>query len=239
MRADGAGTAGIDADGCADAVVWRAMPVAVQGRSVPLYWQTQRPAIEAGPTAQRSGIPITIGGFRFLPASGTFQYAQVTQSRFLLFFSRKSTTQVQVAYNSVDDTPYDVPILFVLGRAQIQGIPIEHEDTGAQTNSSIAFSVGEISNYVWLLANNTLVNIARDTDAAFWRRRRNGDPPDGRSALRGQLSHIRGSPICRHHAPVRCVNSVDDAPAVVAVIMGLVVDYFDGGGAWHGFGVDG
>lgn len=174
------------------------------------------------------------GGFRFMPMSGTYQYKQVTESRFLLFFSRKKTTTVTAAFGSVDDTPYDVPIPIALGRVQLQAIPIEHVDDGPETKSLEAFCVGEVDQFVFCLANNTLINIADDADLHF-------------GAEGGVDSHQMVDPRFPNSYPYTLlayigltlpsdVTAVDNAPDITAVIMGKVIDFFDASGAWSHFG---
>lgn len=167
------------------------------------------------------------GGFRFMPATGTYQYTQVTQSRFLLFFTRKKRTTVTVSFSSLDDTPYDVPIPIVLGRAQVQGIPIEHADEGTVAFSLMAFCVGKVAWFTYMLANNSTVDILSQ------------DQHFGELGGTGSQTADAFLPSYPYnllaYVGVRipsAVNSTDPAPNVSSVIGGLVVDLFDSAGAW-------
>ncbi len=168
------------------------------------------------------------GGFRFMPATGTYQYTEVTQSRFLLFFTRKKKSTVTVAFNSLDDTPYDVPIPIVLGRAQVQGIAIEHEDAGVNEFALIAFCVGRNYFFTYVLANNTSVDNTASGSRHYGELGGTGSqvadtflPSYPYSLLAYMGIRIPSS-----------VGSTDPAPSVTAVVGGLYVDIFDFTGAF-------
>lgn len=164
------------------------------------------------------------GGFRFFPHSGTYQYQTVTQERFLLFFSRKKVQTVSATFNSLDDTPYDVPIPIVLGRVQLQAIPMAHEDVGPEVHLLAAFCVGKIYFFTYILANNAqIVPIAhagehygelggtgqQTVDSLF--------PSGYEYNLLAYIGIVVPSE----------VSTVDPAPAITAVVGGCEVDIYD------------
>ncbi len=171
------------------------------------------------------------GGFRFQPHSGTFQTQEVTRERFLLFFSRKKVKSVSVAFNSIDDTPYNVPIPIVLGRTQMQGIVIEHEDVGAVTFSLVAFCVGPIAFFQYVLANNSVFVGTAGLDRHY-------------GELGGVGSQVPDTFIASYpynlvaYCGVRIpsdVSTVDPAPAITAVVAGSMVNKYDFTGTFNEF----
>lgn len=170
------------------------------------------------------------GGFRFMPVTGTYQYKEVTQSRFLLFFSRKKTSTITVSYSSLDDTPYDVPIPIVLGRALLQGIPLEHADEDSMTfgpylAALVAFCVGPIGWFEFFTANNvTITGVEGHL----------GDLGGTGSQLPDTILPSYPYSLLAYLgvAIPSTVGADDPAPSVTAMIGGLLVDQFDGTGAW-------
>ena len=171
------------------------------------------------------------GGFRFMPASGTFQTQQVTRERFLLFFSRKKTQNITVAFNSLDDTPYDVPIPMVLGRTQVQGIPIEHQDVGAVVFSLVAFCVGPMDFYTYVLANTAQLVGIDSLSEHFGEL--GGTGAQTVDAFLGTYEYnLLG--YCGIRVPSD-VSVVDPAPAITAVIGGSHVNKYDNTGTLNQF----
>jgi hypothetical protein len=166
------------------------------------------------------------GGFRFMPHSGAFQYKDVEQKRFLLFFKRKSTKLVTQAFSSSDDTPYDVPIPIVLGRAQMNAIPIQHVDAGAELKVLAAFCAGAIKDVTYLRANEQLV-----TDYTIHRGELGGtgnQTTDARfpTAYPYNLLAYAGLTVPSD------VKAEDAAPSVTGVVRGALVDQYNTSGGF-------
>lgn len=168
------------------------------------------------------------GGFRFVPHGGTYQYTEVEKKRFLLLFSRKSKKTVTATFNAVDDTPYDVPIPIILGRAQIAGIPIQHADEGGVTKVLAAFSVGTISEMKYVRANGELVaDWTQHLGQVGGTASQLTDPRFPNAYPYNRVAYV-GVTIPSD------VRAEDPAPVVDAVILGSIVDLYDAGGNWSG-----
>lgn len=168
------------------------------------------------------------GGFRFVPHGGTYQYTEVEKKRFLLLFSRKSKKTVTATFNAVDDTPYDVPIPIILGRAQIAGIPIQHADEGGVTKVLAAFCVGTISEMKYVRANGELVaDWTQHLGQVGGTASQLTDPRFPNAYPYNRVAYV-GVTIPSD------VRAVDPAPVVDAVILGSIVDLYDSAGNWSG-----
>ena len=99
-------------------------------------------------------------GFRFMPHIGSLQYQEVDKGRYLLLQNRKAKNAITVNFATVDDTPYDVPVPICIGRVQIAGLVIQHEDIGAVTKALAVFCVGPIAQIIYIQANQSLVGDA-------------------------------------------------------------------------------
>ena len=150
--------------------------------------------------------------------------------QFLLLFSRKKTKNISVNYTSIDDTPYDVPLPIVLGRAQLAGIPIQHADEGGELKVLAAFCVGTISSFQYCRANGELV--------ADWTGHHG---QDGGTA--SQLVDARFPASYPYHRVAYVgvtlpsdVQTVDSAPSIDAVVIGSLVDFYNAAGQYAGFG---
>jgi hypothetical protein len=166
------------------------------------------------------------GGFRFMPHTGAFQYKDVEQKRFLLFFKRKSTKVVTQAFSSSDDTPYDVPIPIVLGRAQMTAIPIQHVDAGAELKVLAAFCAGAIKDITYIRANEQLV-----TDFNVHRGELGGTgnqttDPRFPTAYPYNLLAYAGLTVPSD------VKAEDAAPGVTGVVRGALVDQYNTSGGF-------
>ena len=171
------------------------------------------------------------GAFRFIPHSGTYQYAEVESKRAwysLGLLKRKKTKWFSANFEAVDDTPYDVPIPIVYGRVQMAGITIQHEDQGGVTKALVGFCIGGIENIYFPRANNSYI-----TDATLHQGDLGGnsgqevDPRFPQSYQYSLLAYI-GVTIPSD------VRAVDPAPAVTAVIRGRKVAIFDAAGVFLG-----
>ncbi len=161
------------------------------------------------------------GGFRFIPHSGTFQYQQTETKRFLGIFPRKKTKTVQAAFNSVDDTPYGVGIPIILGRAQIEGLVIQHADEGERTKILAAMSVGPVHGYRFVRANQIAV--------ADWSPHQGNRGGVGSQEIDHRFPHSYPYGYLAYLGitiPSE-VTEVDPAPTVTAVVLGWLVHHFD------------
>ncbi len=166
------------------------------------------------------------GGFRFMPHSGTFQYKEVEQKRFLLFFKRKSERTVTQAFASADDTPYDVPIPIVLGRAQLAALPIQHEDVGSALKVLAAFSIGPVSEILYVRANEQIV-----TDLTVHRGElggTGGQTPDSRFTATYPYNLLAYVGI----TVPSDVKTEDAAPTVTGIVLGALVDQYNTAGGF-------
>jgi phage-related protein len=162
------------------------------------------------------------GGFRFIPHSGTYQYEEVEKKRFLLLFSRKKSKTITATYNSIDDTPYDVPIPIILGRVQIAGIVIQHADEGSTLKVLAALCLGPINSIFYVRANTTIVT---DWTPHTGQRHQTADARFPNSYGYNLLAY------CGITVPSD-VRSVDSAPTITAVVLGLHVPRFDAQGRY-------
>lgn len=168
------------------------------------------------------GNTIGYGGFRFIPHAGTYQYEEVEKKRFLLLFSRKKAKTITATFNSIDDTPYDVPIPIILGRVQIAAIVIQHADEGSVLKVLAALCIGPINNIFYVRANTTIV-----TD---WTPHTGQRHQDSDSRFPGAYGYNLLA-YCGITVPSD-VRSVDAAPTITAVVMGLHLPIFDAQGAY-------
>lgn len=170
------------------------------------------------------------GGFRFVPHSGSFQYQEVERKRFMLLFSRKKTVTKTATFNAVDDTPYEVPIPLVLGRAQIAGIPIQYVDEGGETKILAALAAGSCSNITYIRANGHLVASATGHLGQL----------GGTGSQLVDPRFPQGYPynlLCYVGVTVPSdVREEDPAPVIDCVLLGALADFYDTSGQWTGFG---
>lgn len=128
-----------------------------------------------------------------------------------------------------DDTPYDSPIPLILGRAQVDGIVICHEDTGWTLKALAALGVGTCEQMFYVRSNGLLV------DAQFHIGQDGGtgsqlvDPrfPYGYPYHRLAYVGITGGSE---------EKDTDGAPEVKAIVCGQIVDLFNSAGVYTGFG---
>ena len=170
------------------------------------------------------------GGFRFVPHSGSFQYQEVERKRFMLLFSRKKTVTKTATFNAVDDTPYEVPIPLVLGRAQIAGIPIQYVDEGGETKILAALAAGSCSNITYIRANGHLVASATGHLGQL----------GGTGSQLVDPRFPQGYPynlLCYVGVTVPSdVREEDPAPVIDCVLLGALADFYNSSGQWTGFG---
>lgn len=170
------------------------------------------------------------GGFRFMPHSGTFQYTEVQKKRFLLFFSRTVKKTVTATFNSVDDSPYDIPIPIIFGRTEIAGIPIDHEDAGSVTKTLAAFAVGPCQDIFYVRANQSL---APGGDFHLGQIGGTGTQTTSPRFPQGYPYNLLC--YCAVNTPSD-VAVVDPAATITAVIKGLIGFYYNPDGSQGPFG---
>ncbi|MFB3828965.1 MAG: phage tail protein [Bryobacteraceae bacterium] len=171
------------------------------------------------------------GGFRFVPHSGTFQYAEVESKRAwysLGLLKRKKTKWISATFEAVDDTPYGVPIPIVYGRVQMSGVVVQHADQGGVTKALVAFCIGAIENIYYLRANNSYITDYTLHQGDLGGNGGQGVDPRFPQGYEYNLLAYAGVTIPSD------VRAVDPAPAVTAVITGRKVAVFGPGGVFQG-----
>jgi hypothetical protein len=170
------------------------------------------------------------GGFKFIPHSGTFSYAVQSSQRTwytLFLWARKKWTVKAGSYSACNDTPVDTAIPIVLGRAQLTGVIIQHEDVGFQLHVLAAICTGPIEAMFYIRANGAVVDDSTGYVGTL------GQQPDVRFSFAGQSYSLCAYQALTLSSSVDADNSTSDsAPEVTLIVQGLKVDFYNAAGAW-------
>lgn len=84
-------------------------------------------------------------GFRFTALGGSFDRTRTETSRRFFIFRRTRTVHYSDQWSATDGTPYGDPVPEVLGRCQVEGIPIAFADIGGAAKGLWVYSNGKVA----------------------------------------------------------------------------------------------
>lgn len=166
-------------------------------------------------------------GFRFTAISGSFTRTET--KKFLFIFKKKKKVTEQ--WSALDETPYGNPVTEVFGSCQIQGIPLVFQDRGTFTLGMWVWSKGPIS---------SIANFAVKSDGRIVTNTVNhlGDLGGTGSNATEDTLQAPGIGYLSLTAYTSAsftssVDVVDDAPTVVALIRGRLIDIPNSSGVFN------
>jgi hypothetical protein len=172
-------------------------------------------------------------GFRIVPVAGSFTTERSVPSTSFWgrLFARQKKEKVSEQYSSLDDTPYGSAVPEIFGSCQMEGIPLLFIDYGSITRGIWVWSKGPIAG---------IDNVAFRNDGQILRATTNhlGDLGGTGSNATEESDIATGIGFLSLTAYTAMgwnslLEEVDNAPTVIALIRGRLVDLPDSSGVFN------